>query len=45
MVMTKSVIAKPSRHRTSTLPLQRGSSVSSIRMEPAPCGEATATHR
>ena len=36
MVMTKSVAAKPSRHRTNALPRQRGSSSSSIEMLPCP---------
>ena len=43
MVMTKSVAANPSRHRTNALPCQRGSSSSSIEMLPWPCGLSSAT--
>ena len=43
IVMTKSVAANPSRHRTNALPFHRGSSSSSIEMLPCPCGLAAAT--
>ena len=45
MVMTKSVRANPRRTRTKTLPFQRGSSSSSIRMLPCPLGLRRATSR
>jgi hypothetical protein len=43
MVMTKLVAAKPSRHRTTTLPFQRGNRFSSMRMLPCPYGLISAT--
>ena len=45
IVMTKSVAAKPSRHSTSALPFQRGSSSSSSEMLPSPCGLSRAICR
>ena len=45
MVMMKPVAAKPSRHSTSALPRQRGSSSSRIWMLPWPCGLSSATRR
>ena len=43
IVMMKSVKANPSRTSTKALPFQRGSSSSSIRMLPWPCGLCAAT--
>ncbi len=43
MVITKSVAAKPRRHRTTSLPFQRGKSCSSMKMLPCPCGLTAAT--
>lgn len=45
MVIMKSVTAKPSRTRTSSLPRQWGSSRSSIAVEPCPWGDSRATRR
>jgi hypothetical protein len=43
IVMMKSVKAKPRRTSTNALPFQRGSSSSSMRMLPWPCGLCDAT--
>jgi len=45
MVMIQEVATKPSRQRTSSLPPQNGSSLSSIAREPCPPGLSTATLR
>jgi hypothetical protein len=45
MVMMKPVAANPSRHSTSALPRQRGSSSSRIEMLPWPRGLSSATRR
>ena len=45
IVMTKSVTANPSSTSTKILPRQKGSSRSSIAIEPWPCGLSSATRR
>ena len=43
IVTSHPVATKPKRHSTSTLPFQKESNLSSIEIEPCPCGLSSAT--